>query len=276
MAPAFAPAASLFIESALRSGKAGEAAAASAVPGPVGETVRALLAYETGDVAALRALAGDRTTGFAAAALERWTSPKPLSRDRLAELRAHDAPWADLLAVDAALDRGDLAEVREAVERWPDAASHPLRALRLARLLRYQGNHASARAALEAAAPSRLARIEAALVAAQSNAGIDAALAALDGAAGPEQPFVRAYALARKRKLAAAKAILRPLEIPKHDAPVSVRTAAALAFAVTQDQARAGFVKALAKAWPKNPDIVRAAVSLGFLPASALRKLQKP
>src|SRR5581483_9124327 len=64
-----------------------------------------------------------------------------------------DAPWSDLVAMDLALTAGDLATADKITAPWPKTDVGALRALRLARLARYQGKldvaDAMSQAALE-------------------------------------------------------------------------------------------------------------------------------
>src|SRR5690606_1413039 len=57
---------------------------------------------------------------------------------KLAAAAADDAPWADLVAMDHARDRGALDVAGTIATAWTDHEK-PLRALRLARLARYEG-----------------------------------------------------------------------------------------------------------------------------------------
>jgi hypothetical protein len=52
-----------------------------------------------------------------------------------------DAPWADIIAMDVALDAGDLPAADTIAARWAkDGDAGALRAVRLARLARYEGH----------------------------------------------------------------------------------------------------------------------------------------
>ena len=63
-----------------------------------------------------------------------------LDANKLTTMAADDAPWSDLIAMDTALDEGDLASADKIAASWgKDAESNPLRALRLSRLARYEG-----------------------------------------------------------------------------------------------------------------------------------------
>ena len=62
-----------------------------------------------------------------------------LPRDKLVKQIGSDAPWSDLVLMDLALDRNDIESAELIRLRWKGSETRPLRAIRLARLFRYQG-----------------------------------------------------------------------------------------------------------------------------------------
>ncbi|MDX2053925.1 MAG: hypothetical protein SFV15_16100 [Polyangiaceae bacterium] len=62
-----------------------------------------------------------------------------LSSEELRALVSSGAYWAGLVAIDAALDAGDLERAEELLLHWPAIQDRPLHLLRLARLRRYEG-----------------------------------------------------------------------------------------------------------------------------------------
>jgi hypothetical protein len=279
MAPSHAPALRLLARTAFATAQLEtmEAAAAKLPPADADE-IRAILAYEAGDFAQLGKIAeglGGATGDGAAAIVARRDRllGAPIPPERLAALRASNVIGVDVLVIDEALDAGDLEHARELMAGWKDASTHALRALRWARLLRYEGKLDEARAALEAAAPTRPALIERLLLEAETDAERAHALAVLDDRLQPERLFFESYLRARQGNFIGARAILGSIELPAQDAPLSLRLSAALALGELHDTARGlPIVQALIALWPRNPDAIRAAVGLGILPKSLLDK----
>jgi Tfp pilus assembly protein PilF len=278
LAPAYRSALSMMAELHLRDGRLPEALAAAEALDPRGAAeVRAIVAYESGDPVKLAAAVKTFDDPKAApaqvaiAARDRLLGARPLDRDRLKFLRQSKQLWSDIVAADVALDEGDLTRAHEIIDPWSGGAKHPILALRVGRLQRYEGKLPEARAALQAASPTRPARIERALLDAETKEERAKAIAALDESMEPERKWIQAYLKARSGGLAAAQKIMAPLRIPDPDAPFSLRVAAALALGEIADSFRGGgTTRALLAGWPKNPDIIRAAVGLRLLPTSAL------
>lgn len=262
---------------ALRAGDLGEVTkAAAALPPAEAAAMRAIAAYEAGDLeklaAEVEAAKGTPRGAAIALARERLEGRAPIDHERAAKASKSGAPWGDVVAADAALDEGDLARAKEIVVGWPDGAKHPLRALRVARLARYEGKLADARAALDAAAKTRPALIERALLDAEDKAARAKAIAALDEQLGPERPWLLAYLRGRHGSFDAARRSVLKLKSPPAEAPRSLRMAAALAFGEMVDKNRGeAIVRPLIEAWPKSPEAIRAAVGLGLLPPDALK-----
>ena len=279
MAPGHAPALRLLARIAFATAQLeGMEAAAARLPPADAAEIRAMIAYEAGDFAQLGKIAeglGGATGDGAAATLARRDRllGATISPERLAALRASGGIGVDILVIDVALDAGDLEHARELMAGWTDASTHALRALRWARLLRYEGKLDEARAALEAAAPTRPALIERLLLEAETDEERAHALAVLDDRLQPERLFFESYLRARQGNFIGARAILGGVELPAPDAPLSLRLAAALALGELHDTARGlPMVQALIALWPRNPDAIRAAVGLGLLPKSLLDK----
>src|ERR1019366_1108285 len=116
---------------------------------PDAAVVRAASAYERldpdGAARGLEALAPDaRKQPFVASlalAPDVLAGRVQLDATKLMALADNDdAPWSNLIAMDAALDAGDLAGADKVAASWgKDAEAQPLLAIRLARLARYEG-----------------------------------------------------------------------------------------------------------------------------------------
>jgi tetratricopeptide (TPR) repeat protein len=278
LAPSYKSALSMMAELHLRDGRLPEAlTAAAALDARGAAEVRAIVAYESGDpvklAAAVQAFDDPKAAPalVAIAARDRLLGAQPLDRDRLEFLRKSKQLWSDIVAADAALDEGDLTLAHAIIDPWSGGAKHPILALRVGRLQRYEGKLPEARAALQAASPTRPALIERALLDAETKEERTNAAAALDERMEPERKWIHAYLKARGGGLAAAQKIMAPLKIPEPDAPFSVRVVAALAFGEIVDIFRGNAnTRALLAGWPKNPDVIRAAVGLRMLPPYAL------
>jgi tetratricopeptide (TPR) repeat protein len=106
--------------------------------------VRAAAAYESLDLSELEsATSAMGETSGPARALSAGAGivmgRKYPDKKTLEELATPSVPWGDLVAVDAALDTGNLDLAAKIVGGWGDRATTPTYALRRARLLRYQG-----------------------------------------------------------------------------------------------------------------------------------------
>lgn len=234
-------------------------------------------AYEKGDYPRLSALAAgqsDEGGGAAASILARHQRMKgvaPLSPEQISRFKAKAVVGGDLVIADAHLDAGDLAAARRTIQAWRDPADHPLRALRYARLLRYERKLDEARRALEAASPTRPAQIERVLLEAETPEEREHALAVLGPHLEPERPFFEAYLRARDGDTTEAAQIVERAAAPPEDAPRSLRLAAALAYGELGDLRRGEqIIRTLMVAFPNDPDVIRAAVGLRLLPRSRL------
>jgi hypothetical protein len=238
---------------------------------------QAVAAYEAGNLAALQtavrklAAGGGAGNKVCAAGEERLRGVKRLTRERILALAGEDHLWGDLVAVDAALDAGDVALAAELESRWSDP-KQPLRAARIARRLRYEGQTEQAREAAAGAAPTPGALLEQ-LVLARSNAERAPALAAVSSGAAPASRWLHIYGMALDGSVDQGVAAAGALELPSTSAPLGVRVAAALALAELKDTVHATTVLIpLVSALPGNHDVISAAVRVRLLPEEALKR----
>lgn len=237
---------------------------------------QAVAAYEAGNLAALQAAvrklaAGGGAGKVCAAGEERLRGVKRLPRERILAIAAEDHLWGDLVAVDAALDAGDLALAVELESRWSDP-KQPLRAARVARRLRYEGQTEQAREAIQGAAPTPGALLEQ-LVLARSNTERAPTLAAVSSGAAPASRWLHIYGMALDGSVDQGVTAAGALELPSASAPLGVRVAAALALAELKDTVHATTVLIpLVSALPGNHDVIRAAVRVRLLPEEALKR----
>lgn len=192
-----------------------------------------------------------------------------LPAEKALDMADDEAPWADLVAMDAALDTGDLELARKIAGQWKGDA-RPLRAVRLARLARYDGKNEDAdrasKAALEGATVTPRALAERVFVLCATGKSTDALalFKQYPNVGGPLAKWLRAYATAAHGKMEEARAIVSQEDPPPALAPLPSRVIAAAAYGAIKDAKHGNeYVKALATAGFMNPDVVTAAEKVG-------------
>jgi hypothetical protein len=191
---------------------------------------------------------------------------------KLSAMANDDAPWSDLVAMDAALDGGDLATAEKIAASWgKEAESQPLRALRLARVARYDGRLDAADALSQTAldhgtvTPRILWERVFNLVAHNRAAEVAPLLARYPLVLGPIATWLSAYAVASGGGVEAAKGKTASIDPPAAAAPVETRVVAAAAFGAMKDRRRGvEYVREVLATGSLHPDLVTAAVALGF------------
>ncbi|MEZ4310096.1 MAG: hypothetical protein R3F14_18810 [Polyangiaceae bacterium] len=266
----YPPAYALAARVALSSGRFEEARqAALRAPADVAAEILSFIAYEAGDPTAMATAAGHRAEAPlpnpVAAGLLRLRAAAPLPKPVLEALTRSDKLWSDIVAMDAALDAGQLAIAETIAAGWTAADKHPIRAARVARLLRYQGKNAAAKDAAESAAPTVAARVEAALAAAEMASARAAALSAAERGRSVEEHWVAVLLLAREGRDGPARLLMRTLRLPLADTPLLLRTVAALALAELHIKNPSAPLFTSLAVWTENPDVARA---LGIRPTA--------
>jgi hypothetical protein len=179
----------------------------------------------------------------------------------LRALASPEVAWGDVIAIDAALDAGNLTVANELIDRFRDAKDRPPRALRGARHLRYTERAADAEApsSLAASLPTARSVVERILVLLATNKGDEARAFVAKNAQvlGPMASWVLCYIDADGPRLAESRAKAALLEPPAPSAPLLWRVVTALAMGDLGDKKRGvPYARALLKALPKNPDVV--------------------
>jgi hypothetical protein len=195
-----------------------------------------------------------------------------LDAARTLALSDDDAPWSDLLGMDLALDGGDLATADKIAAAWgKDGESRPLRALRLARLARYEQRLDQAEALSQFAmdhgtvTPRVLWERAFVMVARNRPGDVGPMLARYPLVLGPLATWLSAYATASNGNVDGAKGRTASTDPPPSAAPIEVRVVAAAAFGAMKDKRRgADYVKDLLSTGSLHPDLVAAALELGF------------
>jgi hypothetical protein len=237
--------------------------------------VRAAAAYERFDAGgldlALDALSAEWKARPELAALTRagevLRGVRSFDAKQVRAMIAPDAAWSELIALDAALDSGNLPLAKELIDKFGEAKDRPPRALRIARYLRYVEKPAEADApsatALGLVSPRSL--IERVLVLLATSHADDArALVAKQALVlGPMASWVSAYIDAEGPRSADARARAALLDPAPPSAPLGYRVVTALALADLGDRRRGAVAaRALAKDFPRNPDVALALKTL--------------
>ncbi len=283
LSAAYEPARALAARVALLGGRLDEALKATEDLDPASPdvaVVRAATAYERADadavVRALEALPPDtrRLPFFAALGLAEAALSGRLHLDaaKLRLLAEDDAPWASLVAMDLALDQGDLASADKIASTWgKDGEAQPLRALRLARLARYEGRMDAADALSQTAlargtvTPRVLWERAYVLVARGRGGEVGSQLARYPLVLGPVATWLSAYAVASGGNTEGARARTASIDPPPPGAPLEARIVAASALGAMKDRRRGGdYVKDILASGLVDPDLVAAALALGL------------
>jgi len=283
LSAAYEPARALAARVALLGGRVDEALKATEdldASAPEVAVVRAASAYERADADGLERALGAlpptaRKLPFVAPldlATDALSGRLRLDAGKLIALAGDDAPWGDLVAIDVALDAGDLSSADKIAAAWgKDVESQPLRAVRLARLARYEGRLDAAETLSQAATvhgtvtPRVLLERVYTLVARGRAAEVAPLLARYPLVLGPVATWLSAYAAASSGAPDAAKGKTASLDPPPPTAPLASRVAAAAAFGAMKDRRRGGdYVREVLSSGSLHPDLVTAAVALGF------------
>ncbi len=195
-----------------------------------------------------------------------------LDANRLLTMASDDPPWSDVIAMDAALDTGDTDSADKIAASWgKDSEGRPLRALRLARLARYEGHLDQADALSQTAmqqgtVTARVLWERAFVLVAKNRAGeVSPLLSRYPLVLGPQATWLSAYATASNGNVDAAKGKTSSADPPPMTTPIGVRVVAAAAFGAMKDKRRgADYVKEVLATGSLHPDLVAAALALGF------------
>lgn len=190
--------------------------------------------------------------------------------DKVLDMADDEGPWADLVAMDYALDTGDPELASKIAAQWTGDVRSP-RAVRLARVARYQGKYDDAdrlsKSAMEGGTVTIRALIERVftLVALSKTADALALFKTYPNVGGPLAKWLRAYALAASGKIDEAKSAVSSEDPPPALAPLPARMLAACAYGAMKDTRHGNeYTKPLVQAGFANPDLAVAAEKLGL------------
>jgi tetratricopeptide (TPR) repeat protein len=195
-----------------------------------------------------------------------------LDSKKLAAMGADEAPWSDLVAMDVSLDSGDLPTCDTIAAAWgKDAAANPLRALRLARLARYEGKLDDADTLSQTAldhgtVTPRVLWERVFVLAAKSRSNeVGPLLGRYPLVLGPLATWLSAYAAASGNNIEAAKGRTASVDPLPATAPLEARAVVAATFGAMKDKHRGvDYVSSVLASGSLDPDLVNAALALGF------------
>lgn len=252
---------------------------------------RAIVAYERADAdglaRALEALPGDKRTSSAVSpavlAQGALAGHADIAPSKLLSRSTSDDLWSDVIAMDIALDTGNL-EVASAIgNRWLGLTAKDkvpsLRALRLSRLARYTNKLDDAdlmsQLALAGATTTIRSIAERAFVLAarEKPTEIGSLIAKNQSAVGPMGSWLGAYATASAGKVDDARGRSATLDPPSNSAPAPVRVVSLVALGAMKDKKRGlPVLESLASQGQASPDVTQAAQALGAAPALTRRR----
>lgn len=190
------------------------------------------------------------------------------SGDERVKLAATRAWWAELVAMDASLDYGDLASAEKIAEAWKKETIAPNRATRLSRLARYQdkideADAHSQRALVGGATLRALYERVLVLVDAKKFDEANQLLVKNPAPLGQYATWLSAYVIAKSGKVDDARARTELLEPPGEGSPFAIRMLALRSAAAMRDTKRGtAIIKPMIKNKIINPDIREAASDL--------------
>jgi predicted Zn-dependent protease len=192
-----------------------------------------------------------------------------LDAEKLLDMSDDEAPWADLVAMDLALDGGDVATASKIADKWKGTEGRPLRALRLSRLARWQNrlddaDRLSDTALIGTITPRSLFERVLVLVARDKPGMASQLLARYPLVLGSLAGWLSGYVSASSGKIEDARGKTSSLEPPPVSAPITAREIAAVSLGAMKDRRRGpDYVKELFASGALNPDIAAAAVAVG-------------
>src|SRR5260370_11404703 len=174
--------------------------------------------------------------------------------------------------MEVTLNAGDLVTAAQLAGAWgKDSEQKPLRAIRLARLARYEGRLDAADSLSQLAldhgtvTPRILWERSFELVARGRGAEVSPLLARYPLVLGPVATWLSAYANAATGGVEAARGKTASLDPLSTEAPLEARVVAAAALGAMKDRKRGiEYVRELLATGHQDPDLVQAALSLGF------------
>jgi hypothetical protein len=233
--------------------------------------VRAVLAYETLDAGELSSAVdalgeAARLPDYAALAAARGVlaGDGMPPAEKLQVFASPQVPWGEILAVDTAIQTGDLELAEKLVADWGEGATRPVYALRVSRLRRHQGKldeaAAASHAALEQGTSTLPVITERAyvLIAKQDFRSARELIARYPSLLGLYAGWLKGLIEAESGHPAEAKVQLAQLELPPVEAPLEIRLLAMRALVAGKDKRAKPALQQIARQVPGNPELVAA------------------
>jgi hypothetical protein len=179
-------------------------------------------------------------------------------------MAAPEKPWGELIAIDAAIETGNLVLADKLLSKRSLETLRPVHLRRLARLRRLQGKLDEALRASAAAAeggmalPLLLERIYE-LLAKEDVASAKQLAAKYPSLLGPLSGWVGVLTDVAGKQAASATVRLTKLDLPPDESSIAVRVLVARALMSGKDKRAKPYLALLLKKLPKNPDVLAAA-----------------
>ncbi len=189
--------------------------------------------------------------------------------DKILDMSDDEAPWADLVSMDLALDGGDVSTATKIADKWKGSENRPLRALRLSRLARWQNrlddaDRLSDTAMIGTITPRTLFERVMVLVARDKAGAANQLLARYPLVLGSLAGWLGGYVSASSGKIEDAKGKTASLEPPPVTAPLPAREIAAVSLGAMKDHRRGpDYLKEIFASGMINPDTAAAAIAVG-------------
>lgn len=234
--------------------------------------VQGVVAYEKGDVDSLdRILGGEEGSPPELMALRAGhdvlLGKAYPDEEKIKAMTSSSVLWGELVALDAALDTGDLELARSLVAKRRPEDTAPTHLMRLARLERYSDQldaalAASQRALSTAPPPSLVVERVYELIESKDLSTAEQLVARYEKALGPAGDWVSALLEVSTKQYRTAKKRLAGLDPPTGRDPPWLRVLAARALVSVGDRRARGYIGATARKLGKHPDLLWAAKAL--------------
>jgi len=189
--------------------------------------------------------------------------------DLLGQLSRDAQVWGPLVALDLALDLGELQAAEQILQAHPKSADLPAYAARSVRLRRYQGQIDAAlervRPALDSKAVTPRAAAEAVLAFVDGGraAGAASTLSELGDKQGALGAWLGPLVDAARGNLKAAAKELTPLPLPSKNEPLLLQTLALRSLVAAKDRRAKPYYAQLTRRFPSHPEVRAAGKALG-------------
>jgi hypothetical protein len=189
----------------------------------------------------------------------------------LTELSNDAQVWGPLVALDLALDSGQLDFAQQILDAHPKSVELPAYAARAARLRRYRGQLDAALGLiaplLQAKSPSLRVGVEAVLgfVEAGRATAAQSTLDQFADVAGDLGPWLTGFVECSRGRATGAVKHLSKLSLPAKNEPLLLQTLALRALAAAKDRRAKSYYAELTRRFPSQPEVHEAGKALGLI-----------